>query len=105
LVHVPVSAISSPLRVLCSRRPPRFTLFPYTTLFRSRIDPTARFAGALALLLVINVTGFVMEACRLAAVRPAWAAWSPVGWFLAQDRKSTRLNSSHGTTSYAVFCF
>src|SRR5207249_2336545 len=56
----------------------RFVLRP------ERIDPTARFAGALALLLVINVTGFVMEACRLAAVRPAWAAWSPVGWFLAQ---------------------
>src|SRR5437899_10801166 len=56
----------------------RFVLRP------ARIDPTARFAGALALLLVINVTGFVMEACRLAAVRPAWAAWSPVGWFLAQ---------------------
>src|SRR5207237_1353837 len=46
----------------------RFVLRP------ERIDPTARFAGALALLLVINVTGFVMEACRLAAVRPAWAA-------------------------------
>src|SRR5437660_1246314 len=56
----------------------RFVLRP------DRIDPTARFAGALALLLVINVTGFVMEACRLAAGRPAWAAWSPVGWFLAQ---------------------
>jgi Fe-S oxidoreductase/nitrate reductase gamma subunit len=49
-----------------------------------RIDPTARFAGVLALLLVINVTGFVMEACRLAAVRPAWAPWSPVGWLLGQ---------------------
>src|SRR2546430_10399257 len=56
----------------------RFVLRP------ERIDPTARFAGALALLLVINVTGFVMEACRLAAVRPAWAAWSPVGWGLGQ---------------------
>src|SRR5213596_3787930 len=56
----------------------RFVLRP------ERIDPTARFAGALALLLVINVTGFVMEACRLAAVRPAWAAWSPVGWVLGQ---------------------
>src|SRR5216117_2964851 len=49
-----------------------------------RIDPTARFAAALGLLLVINVTGFVMEACRLAAVRPAWAPWSPVGWLLGQ---------------------
>ncbi len=50
----------------------------------ARIDPTARFAGALLLLLVINVTGFVMEACRLGAVTPPWAPWSPVGWALAQ---------------------
>ncbi len=49
-----------------------------------RVDPTASFAGVLALLLVINVTGFVMEAARLAVVQPAWAPWSPVGWVLAQ---------------------
>jgi Fe-S oxidoreductase/nitrate reductase gamma subunit len=49
-----------------------------------RVDPTARFARVLALLFVINVTGFVMEACRLAVVRPAWAPWSPVGWALGQ---------------------
>src|SRR3989442_5502475 len=49
----------------------RFVLRP------ERIDPTARFAGALALLLVINVTGFVMEACRLAAGRPPLAAGAP----------------------------
>jgi Fe-S oxidoreductase/nitrate reductase gamma subunit len=49
-----------------------------------RLDPTSRFAGVLALLLVINVTGFVMEAARLAAVQPAWAPWSPVGWALGQ---------------------
>ena len=49
-----------------------------------RIDPTARFANVLLLLFVINVTGFVMEACRLAVVQPAWARWSPVGWALGQ---------------------
>jgi Fe-S oxidoreductase/nitrate reductase gamma subunit len=49
-----------------------------------RLDPTAPFAGALALLFVINVTGFVMEAARLAAVKPDWGPWSPVGWALAQ---------------------
>ncbi|MBI4638396.1 MAG: (Fe-S)-binding protein, partial [Candidatus Rokubacteria bacterium] len=48
------------------------------------LDPTASFAWVLLLLLVINVTGFVMEACRLAAVRPSWAPWSPVGWALAR---------------------
>ncbi len=50
----------------------------------ARVDPTAHFAGVLALLFVINVTGFVMEAARLAAVQPPWAPWSPVGWALAQ---------------------
>jgi Fe-S oxidoreductase/nitrate reductase gamma subunit len=50
----------------------------------ARIDPTARFANVLALLFVINVTGFVMEACRLAAVKPWWAPWSPVGWALGE---------------------
>ncbi|HEV8640724.1 MAG TPA: heterodisulfide reductase-related iron-sulfur binding cluster [Methylomirabilota bacterium] len=49
-----------------------------------RLDPTARFAGVLALLFVINLTGFIMEACRLAVVEPAWAPWSPVGWALGR---------------------
>jgi Fe-S oxidoreductase/nitrate reductase gamma subunit len=56
----------------------RFVLRP------ARIDPTARFAYVLGLLLVINLSGFVMEACRLAAVQPWWAPWSPVGWALGQ---------------------
>src|SRR5437870_3343564 len=56
----------------------RFVVRPH------RVDPTARFAGVLTLLLVINVTGFVMEACRIAAVKPAWGPWSPVGWALGQ---------------------
>ena len=49
-----------------------------------RIDPAARFVWVLVLLFVINLTGFVMEACRLAAVQPAWGPWSPVGWALGQ---------------------
>jgi len=56
----------------------RFVLRP------ARVDPTARFAWVLTLLLVINVTGFIQEAARLAVVRPDWAPWSPVGWLLAQ---------------------
>ncbi|HEV8676273.1 MAG TPA: heterodisulfide reductase-related iron-sulfur binding cluster [Methylomirabilota bacterium] len=56
----------------------RFVLRP------ARIDPTPHFAAILALLLVINVTGFVLEACRLAVVRPWWGPWSPVGWGLGQ---------------------
>jgi len=48
------------------------------------VDATARFAWALTLLFVINVTGFVMEACRLAVVEPWWGPWSPVGYALGR---------------------
>jgi Fe-S oxidoreductase/nitrate reductase gamma subunit len=67
----------------------RFVLRPH------RVDPTARFARVLALLLVINVSGFVMEACRLAVVRPGWAPWSPVGYALGQG--ALALGASEGT--------
>jgi len=50
----------------------------------ARIDATSRFAWVLTLLFVINVSGFVMEACRLAVVEPWWAPWSPVGWALGR---------------------
>src|SRR5258708_19934509 len=64
------------------RRPPRSTLFPYTTLFRSwsavQQSPRRRDAAGLALVVVSAVS---------------------------LDRKSTRLNSSHQIISYAVFCF
>jgi Fe-S oxidoreductase/nitrate reductase gamma subunit len=49
-----------------------------------RVDATARFANVLALLFVINVTGFVLEACRIAVAKPAWGPWSPVGYALGQ---------------------
>jgi Fe-S oxidoreductase len=48
----------------------------------TRVDPAAKFATVLALLFVINVTGFIIEAARLAVVRPDWAPWSPVGYVL-----------------------
>src|SRR3989449_4128439 len=68
------------------RRPPRSTLFPYTTLFRSQLGwtPRHRFGDALA--------------ATVAWYREHEAWWRPL------DRKSTRLNSSHGYISYAVFC-
>jgi Fe-S oxidoreductase len=50
----------------------------------ARVDATARFAWVLTLLFVINVTGFVMEACRLAVTEPWWAPWSPVGYALGR---------------------
>src|SRR5687768_18046780 len=67
---------------LMIRRPPRSTLFPYTTLFRSAPgSPRTRQAWLLA---------------------AAPSAPAPAG--RSRDRKSTRLNSSHGYISYAVFC-
>src|SRR2546430_3565407 len=66
------------------RRPPRSTLFPYTTLFRSELR--ARLAGGLV---------EVVE-------RDVPAGLPPHG--VDGDRKSTRLNSSHSQISYAVFC-
>src|SRR2546430_8871576 len=75
------------------RRPPRSTLFPYTTLFRSkRFKPEPLFAGSL---FVPTPPEPVTPVCT-----PSWKLpGSPVG-----DRKSTRLNSSHSQISYAVFC-
>src|SRR5260221_6787137 len=78
------------------RRPPRSTLFPYTTLFRSLghlrdqlpADPHLALAGAIQ-------TGNQIQKCRFART---------AGTHQRQDRKSTRLNSSHTVISYAVFC-
>ncbi|PYM65250.1 MAG: (Fe-S)-binding protein, partial [Candidatus Rokuibacteriota bacterium] len=56
----------------------RFVLRP------ARVDATPGFAALLALLLVINLSGFVVEACRLAVVRPWWGPWSPAGWALGR---------------------
>src|SRR5258708_32029158 len=69
------------------RRPPRSTLFPYTTLFRSGSFPPHLVAGA-----------------RVQVVAPASAAGAAAQTEPRPDRKSTRLNSSHQIISYAVFC-
>src|SRR3712207_7845169 len=76
------------------RRPPRSTLFPYTTLFRSRPALRARAQPADALL----GTGLHLHYMRDGVMRPAVARVE------LEDRKSTRLNSSHANISYAVFC-
>src|SRR2546426_7240445 len=77
------------------RRPPRSTLFPYTTLFRSHdeVDPEARVGAAAAEALPDEDRG----------ARRAEGADEREGVHGA-DRKSTRLNSSHLVISYAVFC-
>src|SRR5690606_41628059 len=74
---------------LLIRRPPRSTLFPYTTLFRSRVHPQAHRTARFAPVEARGAEDFVQ----------------PLGLGLGlQDRKSTRLNSSHVKISYAVFC-
>src|SRR3712207_8939023 len=83
------------------RRPPRSTLFPYTTLFRSRY--LAKFGAEPAVCLVNPadaVPGTPVE-LRPAAYISRNCFWIGVD---EQDRKSTRLNSSHANISYAVFC-
>src|SRR2546422_7141049 len=83
---------------LMIRRPPRSTLFPYTTLFRSWI-------GILILLAMMATAfmGYVLPWGQMSF----WGATVITNLFSALpvvDRKSTRLNSSHGYISYAVFC-
>src|SRR3712207_7134717 len=87
------------------RRPPRSTLFPYTTLFRSiRMDGTLVFASVVNLQAPIAATD--IHGIRAAMVRaaPPFAEPSPSRGGCCTDRKSTRLNSSHANISYAVFC-
>src|SRR3712207_6965158 len=81
------------------RRPPRSTLFPYTTLFRSRWSRSgvkAATTGQLSLDLMGLDTGTELPG-EEEAEEPG------LGW-AEGDRKSTRLNSSHANISYAVFC-
>src|SRR3712207_8617859 len=77
---------------LMIRRPPRSTLFPYTTLFRSclSLDP--------------QESGSQIEKCAEVDGLPIIATGAVVAMFKLIDRKSTRLNSSHANISYAVFC-
>src|SRR2546422_8586859 len=87
------------------RRPPRSTLFPYTTLFRSRWE---RGRARTALERRPAEAGCRRESRKLYR-RPARTRLArrrrPFPWpYIGRDRKSTRLNSSHGYISYAVFC-
>src|SRR2546422_6678467 len=82
------------------RRPPRSTLFPYTTLFRSRIGIHCKVSDLKC--------GQVLK--EVAALRWGDAKIAEAGFYDGPrsrdfvDRKSTRLNSNHGYISYAVFC-
>src|SRR3712207_8794092 len=78
------------------RRPPRSTLFPYTTLFRSSVDYERLGRRAVSQLLAV-VRGQPEPADHEPITRIIWRESTG-------DRKSTRLNSSHANISYAVFC-
>src|SRR2546429_5597688 len=83
------------------RRPPRSTLFPYTTLFRSMILwPNALDLKELGSLLVVGEGVFFGQLLARRLIMSVRVAFDLD--FI--DRKSTRLNSSHGYISYAVFC-
>src|SRR2546430_13733260 len=83
---------------LMIRRPPRSTLFPYTTLFRSGLENRALLSG--------SGTGSVDFTSAPATLRPdiVLVDRQPTLAVGSGDRKSTRLNSSHSQISYAVFC-
>src|SRR2546430_11819112 len=76
------------------RRPPRSTLFPYTTLFRS-VEVEVE---------VVDGVGFGLEAAGLQGLEFLSHVQAQAGRTATRDRKSTRLNSSHSQISYAVFC-
>src|SRR2546422_4341547 len=79
------------------RRPPRSTLFPYTTLFRSPACPEE------SLVLKKPTLGIEHEGGQRFEVGSE-SYKTILAWLQQGDRKSTRLNSSHGYISYAVFC-
>src|SRR3712207_8905131 len=84
-----------PVFFLMIRRPPRSTLFPYTTLFRSTTGKYTLALTELQPLITANQPQYTPGALYLYAAAAAKAQ---------KDRKSTRLNSSHANISYAVFC-
>src|SRR3712207_7333383 len=81
------------------RRPPRSTLFPYTTLFRSHQQ--SRVAAAAVAAPAVLPADLAAAAVQLVVVQ---ADQSLLAGAAIVDRKSTRLNSSHANISYAVFC-
>src|SRR3712207_7545923 len=89
------------------RRPPRSTLFPYTTLFRSEWDAEAAEKGGYETFMLKEIheqADAVAETLADRTVRHDGVDLGDLGGIEDRDRKSTRLNSSHANISYAVFC-
>src|SRR3712207_8599101 len=83
------------------RRPPRSTLFPYTTLFRSHWMTIAAKSGGQQAAQIPQPPAFTECIANKRKTLPKQAKGQPK---VTEDRKSTRLNSSHANISYAVFC-
>src|SRR3712207_8197654 len=83
------------------RRPPRSTLFPYTTLFRSKVENSPNASVAT---LEIDRKYAPIAADAKAVLRNKTVLGQTYVELTLGDRKSTRLNSSHANISYAVFC-
>src|SRR3712207_7662253 len=83
------------------RRPPRSTLFPYTTLFRSEL---LQGLGQGTERVTIKIVGRLVKNDKMGSLPRASSKDSLDTLTTGQDRKSTRLNSSHANISYAVFC-
>src|SRR5258707_9007547 len=87
------------------RRPPRSTLFPYTTLFRSLLGLLLAPAGFfLAAATNIAPAALILAGLFSGAIVIGFGRFMPARTSRGADRKSTRLNSSHANISYAVFC-
>src|SRR5690348_17695501 len=93
--------------ILMRRRPPRATLFPYTTLFRSAAVGNASFAETTGTQFREATLYLDSDEAEYPVFTPSIPESGDVEAFSAAigiDRKSTRLNSSHPSISYAVFC-
>src|SRR5256885_7902341 len=86
------------------RRPPRSTLFPYTTLFRSLIGEFDRRSGEHLEACYKEIVTNQAPARRMSLENAELTKISVNAYVTTKDRKSTRLNSSHLVISYAVFC-
>src|SRR5258707_8460102 len=86
------------------RRPPRSTLFPYTTLFRSVLPGVGAFRDAIARLQESGLAEPIKAHVKSGKPFLGICLGLQLLFTRSQDRKSTRLNSSHANISYAVFC-
>src|SRR2546430_7185324 len=90
------------------RRPPRSTLFPYTTLFRSAAEGAVKGGGREILdiqAVPVADLGTHRDLVELVVAEVEAGGWADPYRLPSGDRESTRLNSSHSQISYAAFCF